>query len=213
MGRGWGRVYARALERQGIEHWVSGRGWKPDCDGLIVASSSESHFEVAHKALSAGIPVLVEKPVCLKSEDVEHLIDLGGIAMAGHTRLYDPAWADFKAGLVASSARAYAGGVTASNPDAEWNWLPHMVSMAIDCGIDPEKCRFVVTEERQSLRFIAGGREFRDTKNAVDGLVREFVRAIERGDPNNEGLRLGLQTVRYVEKHKAALRGRFSFRS
>ena len=200
VGHGWGRVYCKALERAGIDFWRKGRDWTPDVDGLIVATSNESHFEVARKALSLGLPVLVEKPVCLKSQDVRELIALGGIALAGHTRLYDPAWADFKSGLSAKTARAYAGGVTASNPDAEWNWYPHLVAMCLDAGLDPDKSRFTVTEERQPLRFIAGGREFRDTSNAIDNLVRAFIRAIERGQPDNAGLRLGLQTVEYMER-------------
>jgi hypothetical protein len=207
-------VYAKALERQGIEHWVAGRDWTTDCDGLIVASSSESHYEVAHKALSAGIPVLVEKPVCLTSTDVESLIAFGGIALAGHTRLYDPAWADFKAGIRPGRVVASAGGVTASNLDAEWNWLPHLVAMCLDIGVDPERASLKVWGERRPLVFRCDGREFRDTKNAVDNLVREFVKAIERGKPDNEGLRLGLKTVQYVEKYKAASSGAVShFRS
>jgi predicted dehydrogenase len=204
VGNGWGRVYCKALERQGIEFWRAGRNWQPACDALIVASSNESHFEVAHRALSLGIPVLVEKPVCLKSSDVQTLIDLGGIALAGHTRLYDPAWAEFKRGLSGSHVRAFAGGVTESNPDPEWNWLPHIAAMCLDIGVDPMRAFVRVTEERQPLRFQCGGREFRDTNGAIDCLVREFVKAVECGEPDNEGLKLGLKVVQYVEGIKSA---------
>lgn len=203
VGNGWGRVYCKALERKGIEHWRAGRDWQgKSCDGLIIASSNESHFEVAHKALSLGLPVIVEKPVCLRSQDVQALIDLGGIALAGHTRLYDPAWPDFKSGLYARSVTAVAGGVTATNPDPEWNWLPHLVAMCLDLGVDPRRASLTVTEHRQPLRFKAGGREFRDTEGAIDNLVAAFVAAIERDEPDNAGLHLGLKTVQFVENIK-----------
>ena len=210
VGRGyWGNTYATVLKNLGISFWQAGRDWggydRPD--GLIIASSSSSHYEVAKEALSRGIPVLVEKPVCMKSEQAEVLISLGGIAFAGHTRLYDPAWRSFKADLgEVESVEAWAGGVNPTNPDAELNWWVHLAAMCHDIGFDPEKAVFHVTEEKQPLKFFAGVKEFRDgPPGALACLVREFMEAIEWGVPDNRGLRLGLKTLQYVEKRRDRL--------
>ena len=44
------------------------------CDAVVVASSTESHPEVAATLLDAGIPVLVEKPLAADIADVERMI-------------------------------------------------------------------------------------------------------------------------------------------
>lgn len=209
IGRGyWGNTYARTLEKLGIEFWQAGRSWGGFADGIIVASSSESHFWVAREVLSRGIPLLLEKPVALRSEDAKALVKLGGIAFAGHTRLYDPGWEKFKASLPKiESVEAFAGGVTESNPDPLWNWGAHLAAMCLDLGFDPMQMQLRVTAERQPLRFIVNNEfEFRDGGAALDCLILEFCAAIEKRVPNNEGLKLGLQTVEYVERVKNELR-------
>lgn len=202
VGRGyWGDTYARILKTLDISYWQLGTDWTLHADGLIVACKSDAHYEVARHALLHGVPVLVEKPVCLVPSEVEDLISLGGIALAGHTRLYDPAWLPFK-GSKPSRVSCFAGGVTESNPDPEWNWYPHLVAMCADAGFDPDNAYFDVTRERQPLRFVADGREFRDTHGALPNLVMAFVRAIKKGEPDNEGLRVGLKTIQFMERLK-----------
>jgi predicted dehydrogenase len=145
----------------------------------------------------------------MDSREVEALIELGGIAFAGHTRLYDPAWRQFKAKLPKiRSVEAFAGGVNETNPDAEWNWGTHLAAMCLDLGFDPYAAVFHITEEKQPLRFVVNGEfEFRDgPPGAMACLVTEFCEAIREGKPNNEGLKLGLKTVQYVEWMKHELR-------
>ena len=206
VGRGyWGNTYSKVLTGLGIKHWQDGRYWhmRQHPDALIIACKSEAHYEVARTALGRGIPVLVEKPVCTSSRDVEALIGLGGIAFAGHTRLYDPAWKPFKASVgKVESVEAWAGGVNETNPDAELNWWVHLAAMCHDIGFDPEKATFHVTEEKQPLRFVANDIEFRDTQGAIAALVTAFLEAVRKGEPNNEGLKLGLKTIQYVENRR-----------
>lgn len=202
VGRGyWGSVYAKVCSELGIEHWQAGRDWKPDCDGLIVATSTESHYEVAHKALSLGLPVLVEKPVCYESSQVLELVRLGGIAFAGHTRIYSPEWAQFRdTHKYPLEVFGVAGGVNEGNPDPLWNWLPHFASMAFDLGIDPRACLWSARESRTPLRLVVDGDVYRDAPNALQGLLRAFVGAIENGVPDNSGLRLGYRVVQFTEE-------------
>jgi hypothetical protein len=204
VGRGaWGSVYVKALKELRIAHWQDGRYWHMrHADGLIVACSSAAHYEVAKCALGRGIPVLIEKPVTLDSREAWELVEMGGIAFAGHTRLFSPSWRQFK--RPARKVVGYAGGVTESNPDAVWNWIPHLAAMALDC--DAEEMEFHVTEERQPLRMIVDGAEWVDVNDEpIKVLIREFRQAIEKGIPDNAGLRLGAQVVEITE----ALRGLF----
>jgi hypothetical protein len=205
VGRGyWGNTYASVLKSLDISFWQAGRDWKkyPIPDGLIIASSSDSHYEVAKEALAREIPVLIEKPVCMKSSQAEVLIAMGGIAFAGHTRLYAPEWQAFKDRVgVPKHVSAFAGGVNASNPDPLLNWWVHLAAMCHDLGFHPDKASFSVTTEKRPLKFIADGEVFEDGKpGALANLVGEFVKAIESGVPDNRGLQLGLKTLQYVEK-------------
>lgn len=176
--------------------WIDARD---PADGIIVASSSESHYIVAWQVMLLGVPVLIEKPVCMRSEEAEDLLEMGGIVFAGHTRLYDPAWKAFKAHGKPKAVEAWAGGVNLTNPDANLNWWTHLAAMCWDLGFDPANAVFHVTEEAQPIRFVADGREFRDGEGALEGLITEFCAAIQLGKPNNEGLKLGLKAIQYVE--------------
>lgn len=212
VGRGyWGNVYAKVLTELGIEFVQYGRDWSPSAkEGIIVACSTEAHYSVAKQALLMGLPILVEKPVTLRSVQARELASLGGIGFVSHTRLYSPSWADFKREfqplcakplMVPQRVEAWAGGVNETNPDALWNWLPHLIPMCLDLGFDPLKAEFHITEEKQPLRFVADGREFVDGKpGALANLVTQFCEAIKRGEPDNRGLELGARVVELTEQ-------------
>jgi predicted dehydrogenase len=199
-----GQALRKTLEKLKVPYWQDGRYWHMrHCDALIVASSSESHYEVARTALGRKIPVLIEKPAATTSEDVQRLIDMGGIVFVGHTRLYSPAWREYKSSLARPERiEAWAGGVTPTNPDALLNWGVHLAAMSWDLGCDPEEAAFHITEERRPLRFMADGHEFQDPPTdpaPLEVLVTEFLEAVELGKPNNAGLHLALKTIQYVE--------------
>lgn len=204
VGRGyWGDTYAKELTRLGIDFWQAGKDWKPEADGIIVACSTPAHYEVAKAVLRAGIPVLVEKPLTLCSRQAQELVDLGGIGFVSHTRLYSPSWRDFKASLPhVESVEAWAGGVNETNPDAIWNWAAHLAPMCFDIGFCPRKAVFHITEEKQPLRFVVNGtHEFRDgPPGALSVLIREFCEAIEVDLPDNAGIGLGYEVVKFTEE-------------
>lgn len=60
----------------------------------IIASPSESHYELAMETLEAGVHVLVEKPITLTLEECETLIKVadkkGCRLQAGHVERYNP---------------------------------------------------------------------------------------------------------------------------
>lgn len=203
VGHGWGNAYARTLDKLGIEYW-QGRTWGDRADGVIIASPAETHYEIA-KGLLPAAPIILEKPVTLDPRQAWELVGMGGIAFAGHTRLFSPAWRIFKASLLpVESITCCAGG---TERDPWWDWGPHLAAMCIDLGFDPSRARISVGKSYRPLSFVVNGdQEFVDevtSPTPLEVLVTEFVAAIERGEPNNAGLRLGAEVVEYLwSKHE-----------
>ena len=63
-------------------------------DGIVIATPNESHVDLAVRAVEAGIPALVEKPVATRVSEARSLlaaIDRHGIpVMTGHHRRFNP---------------------------------------------------------------------------------------------------------------------------
>ncbi|WP_097028089.1 Gfo/Idh/MocA family protein [Clostridium peptidivorans] len=63
--------------------------------GVVIATTPESHYMLAKEAISKGKAVLVEKPVTINRKDSHDLIELAAaqntVLMAGHTLIYHPA--------------------------------------------------------------------------------------------------------------------------
>ena len=67
---------------------------QPDLDGVILATPTQMHLEQTLQALNAGKHVEVEIPMADNLAGVQEIVDLqkktGLIAMAGHTRRFNP---------------------------------------------------------------------------------------------------------------------------
>ncbi len=72
----------------------------PDIQAVIIATPTSSHFELAKKALQNKKHVLVEKPLCTSSKEVEELIDIAAennlVLMVDHIFLYNPVVSQLK---------------------------------------------------------------------------------------------------------------------
>jgi predicted dehydrogenase len=215
IGKGrWGNVYARTIGEMGLSCWQIGKGEIPPADGVIIATPASTHFRIAAELIDRGIPVLIEKPVCLSSADVRDLLFLArmrqGIVFTGHTRLYSPAWRAFKANLPkgAASAVCEAGGPCKIDP--WWDWGPHLVSMCLDLGLDPAECEYVINSEKQPIKITVGDSVYVENltdHSPLEVLISEFVNAIAIGAPNVEGLELGVKVVEMLESD-AGIRAR-----
>ncbi len=66
-----------------------------EIQGVIIATTPESHYMLAKEAINKGKAVLVEKPVTINRKDSNELIALAAaqntILMAGYTLIYHPA--------------------------------------------------------------------------------------------------------------------------
>jgi len=217
IGRGyWGDVYARTLLEMGISHWQAGRDWAsmPPCDGVIVASSPASHYDLAVSIINAGTPLLLEKPVSLTTDEADDLVTIAeaqkSIVFTGHTRLFSPAWQSFKKSLPPVLMRVYGaagGGNMKLSP--WWDWGGHLVSMYLDLlrsGIKIERFSCATKSECVPLSFDADGRVFTDvptTPMPLNCLIGAFVAAIGRGREDIAGLRLGRDVVRLLQSMEA----------
>ncbi|MAR84655.1 MAG: hypothetical protein CL869_00460 [Cytophagia bacterium] len=65
-----------------------------EIDCVIIASSTNSHYEIAKILLKNNIPILVEKPLCTNIEEVDELLQIrsiqNSIIRVGFIELYNP---------------------------------------------------------------------------------------------------------------------------
>lgn len=217
IGRGyWGDTYARTLDGMDIDYVQMGRDWHNDyrhmrhCDGVIIATTPASHFQVALRALRYGLPMIIEKPVCLNSSHAGALLLEAStephIVFTGHTRLYSPAWMEFKSKLGRiDSVYMQAGGP--SPLGWLWGWGPHLVAMCLDLGYDPMGAQLLEMHYRSPIAVTVNGHmhffDIPTTPTALEVLITDFCRAIEKGEPNIEGLRIGVKVVEGIEALEA----------
>ena len=111
-------------------------------DGVVVSVDAPLHYRFAKVALEAGKHTYVEKPMTLRTEDSQDLVDLAAARglklMVGHLLEYHPAVAYLKrmvgAGQVGTPLYLYFQrvnlGVVRKDENAWWSLAPHDISVA-----------------------------------------------------------------------------------
>lgn len=111
-------------------------------DGIVIATSAPTHFDVARKALSAGKHVMVEKPMTLTTRDAAALTELASrlhrVLMVGHLLEYHPIIRYIR-GLIDSGELGEVYGLyqqrlnlgtIRADENAWWSLAPHDISVA-----------------------------------------------------------------------------------
>jgi len=66
-----------------------------ECDSVVVACPTSSHYHVVLKALKAGVHVLVEKPISASTDQGQEMVDMADdmnlILAVGHSERFNPA--------------------------------------------------------------------------------------------------------------------------
>ena len=121
--------------------------WREVCkdsriNGLIIAVSPESQYEVTKYALNMGIPLLVEKPFTLNKKHAHELINLSKnsnvLCMVGYTHIYSKGYQDLKLSVKKSGGirNIYSEGISQGpyriNTPVLWDWGSHDIAMCID---------------------------------------------------------------------------------
>jgi predicted dehydrogenase len=143
VGRGrWGRTIERTLQAFSDVSLVTiGKGEKPSSglDGVLIATPSATHAEVALPYIAAGIATFIEKPMTTLVSDAERIREAaersGAVVFVGHIFLYNPAFiAALELLPQLGAIRFLLSEGTNDRPRTDssvlWDWLPHDLSMA-----------------------------------------------------------------------------------
>jgi UDP-2-acetamido-3-amino-2,3-dideoxy-glucuronate N-acetyltransferase len=123
-----------------------------EIDAVVIAAPAVDHAWLARRALEAGKPVFVEKPLALELEDAEALAvlakDRGLTLMVGHLLQYHPAFVMLKKLLASgeigelrhiTSHRLNPGAIR-TEENALWSMAPHDFSMVLGlAGVEPDQ--------------------------------------------------------------------------
>jgi len=113
-----------------------------ELDAVVVATPPAMHVEMTAEAVSAGLPVFVEKPLTCDMREAERLFDLvaekGGYVLVDHVHLFSPAYRALRARLPAIGSitrlRVDAGawGPFRTDTPVLWDWGPHGAAFCVD---------------------------------------------------------------------------------
>lgn len=113
-----------------------------DIDGIIIATPSITHYELARFFLSRSYNLLIEKPFTTSYKDAEDLKKIyqrtKAVVMVGHIYLYNAAYLKFKEFIKKVGEIRYLDfegcdfGPFPKDSSALWEWAPHDVSMCLD---------------------------------------------------------------------------------
>src|SRR6516164_10837164 len=114
-----------------------------EIQGIVIAVPAARHFELARKALLAGKDVFVEKPLALRPEEGQELVDtahrLERILMVGHLLEYHPAVLEMRrmiqAGELGRVQYIYSSrlnlGKLRTEENILWSFAPHDISVIV----------------------------------------------------------------------------------
>jgi predicted dehydrogenase len=71
-------------------------GLLPQLDGAVIAAPTTLHHQIARECLEAGVPLLVEKPICTTRADADELVAIAQrrnvVLQVGHVERFNPAF-------------------------------------------------------------------------------------------------------------------------
>jgi len=124
---------------------------RADIGGVAIATPAETHFNLARECLLAGKHVFVEKPLVLREDHGQELIDLAQkrdlVLMVGHLLQYHPVFIRLKelaqAGDLGRINYLYSNRLNLGKIRREenilWSFAPHDISMILSlAGEEPE---------------------------------------------------------------------------
>ncbi len=146
-----------------IEHDWRGLLQHRDLDAVVVAAPPAMHVEMTAAAVSAGMPVFVEKPLACDVREAERLFDLvsakRGYVLVDHVHLFSHAYRALRARLPAIGSiallRTDAGtwGPFRAETPVLWDWGPHDAAFCVDL-LGP--CPNALGAERIERRPVGG---------------------------------------------------------
>lgn len=191
-----GRIYQKPIADE-FPVMMFSEDWHEVCcnnslHGIIVATSPQNHYEVASLALSRGIPILVEKPFTLCSDQTLALFNLSRntevFCMVNYIHLFSPGYQDLKSNIIKCGkvmsifSEGYSSGPYRTGVPVLWDWGCHDLAMCIDLLDEaPDSIRMselaTVTEDpRAKLLILTMSFPSKVMARSVVGNASEFKR-------------------------------------
>ncbi|GAF83957.1 unnamed protein product, partial [marine sediment metagenome] len=124
---------------------------RSDIGGVAIATPAETHFNIARESLLAGKHVYVEKPLVLREDEGQELIEIAQkrelVLMVGHLLQYHPIFIHLKematSGELGRINYIYSNRLNLGKIRREenilWSFAPHDISMILSlAGEEPE---------------------------------------------------------------------------
>ncbi|MEW5692135.1 MAG: Gfo/Idh/MocA family oxidoreductase [Candidatus Hydrogenedentota bacterium] len=114
-----------------------------DINAVVIATPASTHYNLVQESLIAGKDVLVEKPLALKLEDAQELVDIAcknnRVLMVGHILQYHPAVKKLKelifSGYLGKLQYIYSNrlniGKLRTEENILWSFAPHDISVIL----------------------------------------------------------------------------------
>jgi len=145
----WGRNYidtVAALPAVRLAGVAGRHDWRSlietELDGLIIATPTATHAEIASAAMERGLHVLIEKPLTMDVAQARALARQAAAmrltAMVEHTQLFHPGFRALKSVLAElgplRAIRSRAGRIGPFRADTPplWDWGSHDIAMCLD---------------------------------------------------------------------------------
>lgn len=141
---------------------------KASLDGVCIAVPPTYHAQMLQAFLNVGIPVMVEKPLCLSLREADKLCDLVGNSPApilvDHTQLFQPAYQVLKKCVKRFGSprfiRSEGMALGPFRPDVSvlWDWSCHDIALCLDLmGRLPERVSAVGGDYAVEMMLTFGG--------------------------------------------------------
>jgi predicted dehydrogenase len=145
-----------------------------DLEAVVIATPVPTHYDLARRALAAGLHVLVEKPPAMRAAEIDELVSLAAeqerVLMPGHLLLYHPGVRKLKElideGELGEVLCVYGNrqnlGIVRTNENALWSLGVHDLSVIL----------YLLDEEPSEA--VAHGRDF--LTRGVEDVVFCYLR-------------------------------------
>ncbi|MGE3961916.1 MAG: Gfo/Idh/MocA family protein [Dehalococcoidia bacterium] len=159
----WGRVLLENIRRHPDTSlsWVASRNaetpalagpgitvvpdWRAfadaDLDGLVVATPAPTHAAIVLAAIEAGVPVLIEKPLCTSSAEARAILAAaearGAVVLVDHTHVFHPGFPSLAHAVRRAGGPEWIAtcggqhGRRGGDVGALWDYGPHDLALAL----------------------------------------------------------------------------------
>ncbi len=133
----WGKNIERTLKEMAVPVVIVKRGdTAPVVDGVIIATPTDSHAEIAIPFIENGVPVFIEKPLAHSvraAARIREALQEKSIVHVGHIHLHSKKFKEIQKAVTKVKGMTFDGYTDAMRTESSIfsDWLPHPLSMAL----------------------------------------------------------------------------------